>query len=87
MSFKKKIIVTNSIILIFFVSLLTYSAIEIVHITSKEQFRDIRSNILNNNLVLSLLDLITVFIIDKLVLNFLAVKRIALVSFGKQEPP
>ncbi|MGR5478068.1 ATP-binding protein [Vibrio chagasii] len=49
MSFKKKIIVTNSIILIFFVSLLTYSAIEIVYITSKEQFRDIRSNILNNN--------------------------------------
>ena len=36
---------------------------------------------------LSSLDLITVFTIDKLVLKFFAVSTIALVSFGKQEPP
>ena len=34
-----------------------------------------------------LLDLITPFIIDKSVLNFFDVSTIALVSFGKHEPP
>ena len=33
------------------------------------------------------LDLITLFITDKLVLNLSAVETIALVSFGKQDPP
>ena len=33
------------------------------------------------------LDLITLFITDKLVLNLSAVETIALVSFGKHDPP
>ena len=41
----------------------------------------------NNNFDLNEFELMTLFIIDKLVLNFFAVDTIALVSLGKQEPP
>ena len=47
----------------------------------------IKFTLLDNNSDLLWLDLITLFIIDKSVLNFSAVETIALVSFGKQDPP
>ncbi|OED63772.1 hybrid sensor histidine kinase/response regulator [Vibrio tasmaniensis ZS-17] len=45
MSFKNKIVFTNAVILVLFVVLLTYSAIEIVQVTSQNQFRDIKESI------------------------------------------
>ena len=47
----------------------------------------IKFTLLDNNSDLLWLDLITLFIIDKSVLNFSAVETIALVSFGKHDPP
>ncbi|MCG9604092.1 ATP-binding protein [Vibrio chagasii] len=49
MSFKNKIIITNATILIIFVFLLTYSAVEIVQISSKSQLSDIQENITGHN--------------------------------------
>lgn len=49
MSFKNKIIFTNATILILFVISLTYSAIEIVHLTSQSQFNNITESIIDNN--------------------------------------
>ena len=50
-------------------------------------FFKIKFILLDNKSDLLLFDLITLFIIDKLVLNFSAVETMALVSFGKQDPP
>ena len=50
-------------------------------------FFKIKFTLLDNKSDLLLFDLITLFISDKLVLNFSAVETIALVSFGKQDPP
>ena len=41
----------------------------------------------NKSFDLSLLDLMTDFTKDKLILNFSAVETIALVSLGKHDPP
>ncbi|WP_373953898.1 ATP-binding protein [Vibrio pomeroyi] len=49
MSFKNKIIFTNAAILVLFVILLTYSAIEIVHVSSQNQFEEIKESITGNN--------------------------------------
>ena len=50
-------------------------------------FFKIKFTLLDNKSDLLLLDLITLLIIDRLVLNFWAVETIALVSLGKQDPP
>lgn len=49
MSFKNKIIFTNAVILVLFVALLTYSAIEIVQVSSRNQFQEIKESITGNN--------------------------------------
>ncbi len=49
MSFKNKIIFTNAAILVLFVVLLTYSAIEIVQVSSQNQFEEIKESITGNN--------------------------------------
>ncbi|MEZ9481704.1 ATP-binding protein [Vibrio splendidus] len=49
MSFKNKIIITNATILIIFVFLLTYSAVEIVQVSSKSQLSDIQESITGHN--------------------------------------
>ncbi|MCY9863804.1 ATP-binding protein [Vibrio coralliirubri] len=49
MSFKNKIIFTNAAILILFVALLTYSAKEIVQVSSQNQFQKIKESIIGNN--------------------------------------
>ncbi|PMK35335.1 ATP-binding protein [Vibrio lentus] len=48
-SFKKKIIFTNAAILVLFVVLLTYSAIQIVQVSSQNQFEEIKESITGNN--------------------------------------
>ena len=48
-SFKNKIIFTNAAILVLFVVLLTYSAIEIVQVSSQNQFEEIKESITGNN--------------------------------------
>ncbi|MFA0307693.1 ATP-binding protein [Vibrio splendidus] len=48
-SFKNKIIFTNATILVLFVVLLTYSAIEIVQVSSQNQFEEIKESITGNN--------------------------------------
>ena len=50
-------------------------------------FFKIELTLLDNKSDLKLLDLITLFITDKLALNFSAVETIAFVSFGKHDPP
>lgn len=49
MSFKNKIIFTNAAILVLFVALLTYSAIQIVQVSSQNQFEEIKESITGNN--------------------------------------
>ncbi|MGR5358896.1 ATP-binding protein [Vibrio chagasii] len=49
LSFKNKIIFTNGSLLVLFVSLLTYSAIELVHVSSQSQFEDIKESITGSN--------------------------------------
>ncbi|MFS1467010.1 ATP-binding protein [Vibrio lentus] len=49
LSFKNKLIFTNAIILTLFVTLLTYSAIELVRFSSQHEFEDIKSNITGHN--------------------------------------
>ncbi|CAH7407838.1 Histidine kinase [Vibrio chagasii] len=49
LSFKNKIICTNAAILVLFVALLTYSAIEIVQVSSQNQFEEIKESITGNN--------------------------------------
>ncbi|MFA0506648.1 ATP-binding protein [Vibrio sp. 10N.222.54.B12] len=48
-SFKNKIIFTNAAILVLFVVLLTYSAIEIVQVSSQNQLEEIKESITGNN--------------------------------------
>lgn len=48
-SFKNKIIFTNATILVIFVVLLTYSAIEIVQVSSQNQFEEIKESITGHN--------------------------------------
>ena len=48
---------------------------------------NMRLTLFSNSFDLWVLDLITLFITDKSILNLLAVETIALVSFGKQDPP
>ncbi len=50
-------------------------------------FPDIFLILSNNNFLLRLLDLITVFTIDRSILYFFPVETNPLVSFGKQDPP
>ena len=50
-------------------------------------FFKIKLTLLCNISDLSSFDLITLFITDKLILNLSAVETIALVSFGKHDPP
>ena len=88
-----------SIVLIPFLTLiLTYKVFDFF-LTSKLSFLlsvitqtvyndiNLRSIFLDFKSDLLLFDFITLFIIDKLVLNFSAVETMALVSFGKHDPP